>query len=119
MDNNKNHEKNNRNYQNITSCLLCDSTNLKKLFSVGEVYLTGYFPLKDENDFVKTSVGLSRCSSCNNVQAQELVEADLIGQAKKMMDNAVACGREIPVPTDVVVGKMFSADVNVHKLFSD
>ena len=41
---------------------------------------------------------------------QSLVEADLIGQAKKMMDNALACGREIPVPTDVVVGKMFSAD---------
>ena len=41
---------------------------------------------------------------------QSLVETDLIGQAKKMMDNAVACGREIPVPTDVVVGKMFSAD---------
>ena len=78
MDNKKNHEKNNKNYQNITSCLLCDSTNLKKLFSVGEVCLTGYFPLKDENDFIKTPVSLARCSSCNNVQAQELVEPDLM-----------------------------------------
>lgn len=51
---------------------------------------------------------------------QSLVENDLIGQAKKMMDNAVACGREIPVPTDVVVGKMFSADAKaITKSVSD
>ena len=51
---------------------------------------------------------------------QSLVEADLIGQAKKMMDNALACGREIPVPTDVVVGKMFSADTKaITKSVSD
>ncbi len=51
---------------------------------------------------------------------QSLVETDLIGQAKKMMDNAVAGGREIPVPTDVVVGKMFSADAKaITKSVSD
>lgn len=51
---------------------------------------------------------------------QSLVETDLIGQAKKMMDDAVACGREIPVPTDVVVGKMFSADAKaITKSVSD
>ncbi|MDC1071642.1 phosphoglycerate kinase [Gammaproteobacteria bacterium] len=51
---------------------------------------------------------------------QSLVEIDLIGQAKKMMDNAVAGGREIPVPTDVVVGKMFSADAKaITKSVSD
>jgi len=51
---------------------------------------------------------------------QSLVETDLIDQAKKMMDNAVACGREIPVPTDVVVGKMFSADAKaITKSVSD
>jgi SAM-dependent methyltransferase len=70
--------KNNKNYQNITSCLLCNSTNLKKIFSVDEVCLTGYFPLKNENDPIKTPVSLVKCTSCNNVQAQELVEADLM-----------------------------------------
>ena len=51
---------------------------------------------------------------------QSLVETDLIGQAKKMMDNAVAAGREIPVPTDVVVGKMFSAEAKaITKSVSD
>ena len=69
---------NNKNYQNITSCLLCDSTNLKKIFSVDEVCLTGYFPLKNENDPIKTPVSLVRCTSCNNIQAQELVEPDLM-----------------------------------------
>ena len=69
---------NNKNYQNITSCLLCGSTNLKKIFSVDEVCLTGYFPLKNENDPIKTPVSLVRCTSCNNIQAQELVEPDLM-----------------------------------------
>ena len=41
---------------------------------------------------------------------QSLVEVDLIGQAKKLLDDALARGGEIPVPTDVVVGKAFSAD---------
>ena len=55
-----------------------DSTNLKRLFSVGEVCLTGYFPLKNKNDPIKTPVSIVRCASCNNVQAQELVEPDLM-----------------------------------------
>ena len=39
-----------------------------------------------------------------------LIEADLIDQAKALIDEAAARGGEIPVPTDVVVGKVFSAD---------
>ena len=39
-----------------------------------------------------------------------LVETDLIDQAKALIDQAAAKGGEIPVPTDVVVGKAFSAD---------
>lgn len=70
----------NKNYQNITSCLLCNSNNLKKIFSVGEVCLTGFFPLKNENDPIKTPVSIAKCSSCNNVQAQELVEPNLMFQ---------------------------------------
>ena len=39
-----------------------------------------------------------------------LIETDLINQAKALIDKAAARGGEIPVPTDVVVGKAFSAD---------
>ena len=39
-----------------------------------------------------------------------LIETDLIDQAKSLIDQAAARGGEIPVPTDVVVGKAFSAD---------
>jgi len=39
-----------------------------------------------------------------------LVETDLIDQAKALIDQAAAKGGEIPVPTDVVVGKAFSAE---------
>ena len=39
-----------------------------------------------------------------------LIETDLIDQAKALIDQAAGRGGEIPVPTDVVVGKAFSAD---------
>ena len=39
-----------------------------------------------------------------------LVERDLIDQAKRLIEDAAASGGEIPIPTDVVVGKTFSAD---------
>ncbi|MEE9446927.1 MAG: phosphoglycerate kinase [Arenicellales bacterium] len=39
---------------------------------------------------------------------KSLYEPDLIEEAKKLMADAKAKGREIPVPTDVVVGKEFS-----------
>ena len=39
-----------------------------------------------------------------------LIETDLVNQAKALIDKAAARGGEIPVPTDVVVGKAFSAD---------
>jgi len=39
---------------------------------------------------------------------KSLYEPDLIPEAKRLMEAAKAKGGEIPVPTDVVVGKMFS-----------
>lgn len=39
---------------------------------------------------------------------KSLVEADLIPEAQRLMEAAKAKGGEIPVPTDVVVGKEFS-----------
>ncbi len=39
---------------------------------------------------------------------KSLVEKDLIPEAKRLMQQAIARGREIPIPTDVVCGKEFS-----------
>ena len=39
---------------------------------------------------------------------KSLYEQDLIPEAKRLMEAAIAKGGEIPVPTDVVVGKEFS-----------
>ncbi len=49
---------------------------------------------------------------------KSLVETDLIPEAKRLMEAAKAKGREIPVPTDVVVGKEFSesAEATVKKV---
>ncbi|HKJ53235.1 MAG TPA: phosphoglycerate kinase [Gammaproteobacteria bacterium] len=41
---------------------------------------------------------------------KSLVEIDLIPEAKRLMADASADGREIPIPVDVVCGKEFSAD---------
>lgn len=41
---------------------------------------------------------------------KSLYEADLVSEAKRLMEAAKAEGREIPVPVDVVVGKNFDAN---------
>ncbi len=49
---------------------------------------------------------------------KSLVEEDLIPEAKRLMEAARAKGGEIPVPTDVVVGKEFSesAEATIKKV---
>ena len=49
---------------------------------------------------------------------KSLYEQDLIPEAKRLMEAAIAKGGEIPVPTDVVVGKEFSetAEATVKKV---
>ena len=41
---------------------------------------------------------------------KSLAEADLVGEAKAVMEAMKARGAEVPVPTDVVVAKTFAAD---------
>jgi phosphoglycerate kinase len=47
-------------------------------------------------------------AACGHNVGKSLYEADLVPEAKRLMEAAKAKGREIPVPTDVVVGKEFS-----------
>jgi phosphoglycerate kinase len=47
-------------------------------------------------------------AACGYNVGKSLVEVDLIPEAKRLMEAARAKGGEIPVPTDVVVGKVFS-----------
>tara|TARA_R110000868_G_scaffold158036_4_gene385899 strand:+ start:67895 stop:69055 length:1161 start_codon:yes stop_codon:yes gene_type:complete len=49
-------------------------------------------------------------AACGYNVGKSLYEPDLIEQAKTLMQQAKARGADIPVPTDVVVGKAFSAD---------
>ena len=41
---------------------------------------------------------------------KSLAEPDLVGHAKELIDAAIAAGKEIPIPTDVVVATTFSED---------
>jgi len=51
---------------------------------------------------------------------KSLVEKDLIPEAKRLIEVARANGKEIPIPTDVVCGKEFSAQAEATvKLVSD
>ena len=47
-------------------------------------------------------------AACGHNVGKSLYEADLIPEAQRLMEAATARGSEIPVPTDVVVGKEFS-----------
>jgi len=60
---------------------------------------------------------------------KSLAEPDLVGHAKELIDAAIAAGKEIPIPTDVVVATTFSedataiikdvADVEVNEMILD
>ena len=65
-------------YKTVKSCFLCKSSDLQEIFSVDSVCLTGYFPLKAEDDPIQTPVSLMRCRSCNNIQARELIDPNLM-----------------------------------------
>jgi phosphoglycerate kinase len=41
---------------------------------------------------------------------KSLAEADLVGEARKVIDAMAARGAEVPIPTDVVTAKAFAAD---------
>ncbi len=41
---------------------------------------------------------------------KSLAEADLVGEARKVIDAMAARGADVPIPTDVVTAKTFSAD---------
>ena len=47
-------------------------------------------------------------AACDLPVGKSLVEMDLVPKAKTLMANAKANGADIPVPTDVVIGKEFS-----------
>lgn len=47
-------------------------------------------------------------AAAGNGVGKSLYEADLIDEAKRLVDNAQSRGGDIPVPTDVVTGKEFS-----------
>jgi len=57
-------------------------------------------------------------AACGYNVGKSLYEQDLIPEAKRLMEAAKAKGGEIPVPTDVVVGKEFSesAEATVKKV---
>lgn len=67
-------------YKTIKSCFLCHSSNLQEIFSVNSICLTGYFPLKAEDDPIQTPVSIMRCESCKNIQARELIDPNLMFQ---------------------------------------
>jgi len=49
-------------------------------------------------------------AAAGHAVGKSLVETDLIPEAKRLVEQARAAGREIPIPTDVVCGKALAAD---------
>ena len=51
---------------------------------------------------------------------QSLYEPDLVPVAAKLIEQAAACGAQVPIPTDVVCAKAFSSDADAEiKAVSD
>ncbi len=47
---------------------------MQSIFSLDNIFLTGYFPLKSESNIVNTSINLNICKDCNSIQMREKVD---------------------------------------------
>ena len=64
------------NRKNITKCVVCGSKRLNSIFNLSNIYLTGYFPLKNESNLIKTPITLNQCEVCKNIQMKEKVDPE-------------------------------------------
>lgn len=53
---------------NITTCRICDSSNLKIVISLGEQYITSRFPTYGDFSTPKTSIDLCVWGNCRLLQ---------------------------------------------------
>ncbi|WP_269606530.1 methyltransferase domain-containing protein [Prochlorococcus marinus] len=62
------------NSKSLDKCVVCGSDNLQSIFNLSNIFLTGYFPLKNETNLIKTPITLNLCNECNNIQMKEKVD---------------------------------------------
>lgn len=58
-------------YTEIKNCRICKNTNLLKVLSLGEQYLTGVFPKSINEEITKGPLDLVWCSSCGLLQMKQ------------------------------------------------
>ncbi len=66
------------NYQSISKCRLCASSELRKVFSLGEQPLTGVFRRRDEPEPIKVPLELVTCNECKFLQLRHTVNPSLM-----------------------------------------
>ena len=65
-------------YKTIDSCVICESSSLDPIYQVGNICLTGYFPLSEEPNPLATPITLCICKQCSNIQMREKVNPELM-----------------------------------------
>ena len=72
--NNQVKDKNNINIQEINKCRICGNTDLISIFDLGNQYLSGRFPSKDESFSLKAPLHLVKCNDNQNNSACGLLQ---------------------------------------------
>lgn len=68
-------------YKKIVKCRVCGNTNLATIFDLGEQYLTGVFPSKNDEFDLKGPVTLVKCvgeNTCGLVQLEQSYDLELM-----------------------------------------
>jgi SAM-dependent methyltransferase len=61
-------------YSTLESCIVCKENIFIEIFKINNIFLTGIFPLKNENDPISTPITLKKCTNCSNIQMHEKVD---------------------------------------------
>ncbi len=63
-------------YNEIKKCRICNSENFQNILSLGEQFLTGVFPKKQDEQITKGPVDLIWCSDCGLLQLKQSYSLD-------------------------------------------
>jgi len=60
--------------KNIINCRICESSNLKKVISLGDQYITSRFPIYGDFSTPKTPIDLCVCNNCRLLQLYQTTQ---------------------------------------------
>ena len=68
---------NNQTYQ-IKNCRLCDNTDIKDIYSFGDLFVSNFTIDTDPSKYIKAPLVLTKCDNCDLIQLKHTAPQELL-----------------------------------------